>query len=64
MIFDTYHDRQNGFIFGTTPVGMQYDAQVRNEGETHRAARPPARRRRYGGAGAGLNVELGRLPGT
>ena len=38
MIFDTYHDRQNGFIFGTNAVGMEYDAQVRNEGETHRAA--------------------------
>src|SRR6185436_1782679 len=36
MIFDTYHDRQNGFIFGTNAVGLQYDAQVRNEGETIR----------------------------
>ena len=36
MIFDTYHDKQNGFIFGTNSVGIQYDAQVRNEGETLR----------------------------
>jgi uncharacterized protein DUF5916/cellulose/xylan binding protein with CBM9 domain len=33
VIFDTYHDRQNGFIFGTNPAGAQYDALVRNEGE-------------------------------
>lgn len=32
IIFDTYHDRQNGYIFGTNAVGIQYDAQVRNEG--------------------------------
>ena len=32
MIFDTYLDRQNGFMFGTNPAGTQYDAQVRNEG--------------------------------
>lgn len=33
MIFDTYRDRQNGFIFATTPVGNEYDAQITNEGE-------------------------------
>ena len=34
LIFDTYHDKQNGFIFNWHhPVGMQHDAQVRNEGE-------------------------------
>ena len=33
MIFDTYLDRQNGFMFGTNPAGTQYDAQVRNEGQ-------------------------------
>src|SRR6185436_10436588 len=46
MIFDTYHDRQNGFIFGTNAVGIQYDAQVRNEGETLRGGPP-------GGVGGG-----------
>ena len=40
LIFDTYHDKQNGFIFGTTPVGMQYDAQVRNEGEQQSTGAP------------------------
>ncbi len=28
----TYHDSQNGFVFGTNVVGTQYDAQVDNEG--------------------------------
>src|SRR5919108_2746926 len=31
IIFDTYRDRQNGFVFGTNALGTQYDAQVRNE---------------------------------
>ncbi len=46
MIFDTYHDRQNGFVFATTPAdrqngfvfattpaGIEYDGQVANEGQ-------------------------------
>lgn len=32
IIFDTYRDRQNGFVFGTNAAGIQYDAQVRNQG--------------------------------
>lgn len=57
MIFDTYHDRQNGFIFGTTPVGLQYDAQVRNEGETLRGGPPGGLGGgNTGGAGGGVNT--------
>ena len=58
MIFDTYHDKQNGFVFGTNSVGIQYDAQVRNEGETIRGG-PPGGSGGGGntsGAGAGVNV--------
>ena len=33
FLLDTYHDRQNGFVFTTTPAGIEYDAQVVNEGE-------------------------------
>jgi hypothetical protein len=33
ILLDTYHDRQNGFVFTTTPAGIEYDAQVANEGE-------------------------------
>jgi len=58
MIFDTYHDKQNGFIFGTNSVGIQYDAQVRNEGETIRGGPPGGLGGggNAGGAGAGVNV--------
>ena len=33
LIFDTFHDRQNGFVFGTNVAGVQYDAQVRDQGD-------------------------------
>ena len=33
VILDTYLDRQNGFVFATTPVGVEYDGQVIKEGE-------------------------------
>ena len=57
MIFDTYHDRQNGFIFGTNAVGLQFDAQVRNEGETLRGGPPGGvGGGNRGGSGAGINT--------
>ncbi len=33
LVFDTYHDRQTGFVFGTTPAGIEYDGQVTREDE-------------------------------
>lgn len=33
FLVDTYHDGQNGFIFGTNSQGVEYDAQVNNEGQ-------------------------------
>ncbi len=33
MIFDTYRDGLNGFLFGTNPAGIEYDGQVTNEGQ-------------------------------
>ncbi len=33
FILDTYHDGQNGFVFGTNALGVEYDAQVDNEGQ-------------------------------
>jgi len=33
FIIDTYNDKQNGFVFGTNSIGVQYDAQVDNEGQ-------------------------------
>ena len=32
MVLDTFLDRQNGFVFGTTAAGQEYDGQVINEG--------------------------------
>jgi len=32
FILDTFRDQQNGFVFGTTAAGIEYDAQVRNQG--------------------------------
>ena len=32
VILDTFHDRQNGFVFGTNPAGIEYDGQVTREG--------------------------------
>lgn len=32
VIIDGLLDRQNGYVFGTNPSGMEYDAQVINEG--------------------------------
>ena len=33
FVLDTYLDRQNGFMFATTPAGIEYDAQIVKEGE-------------------------------
>ena len=38
IILDTYHDRRNGYLFGTNPSGIQYDAQILNEGISGGAA--------------------------
>ena len=34
VILDTFYDRQNGFVFGTNPMGVQADGQVAGEGQT------------------------------
>ena len=32
LILDTFRDRRNAFVFGTSPAGQEYDGQVVNEG--------------------------------
>jgi hypothetical protein len=32
VIFDTFQDGQNGFVFGTNPTALEFDGQVTNEG--------------------------------
>jgi hypothetical protein len=34
MVFDTFNDSQNAFVFGTNPLGIEYDGQVSGEGQT------------------------------
>lgn len=51
IILDTYHDKQNGFVFSTNPAGIEYDAQVTNEGQTD-----IRNVRQQGGAVGGFNI--------
>jgi len=51
IILDTYRDRQNGFVFGTNPAGLEYDGQVVNQGEGGAAGGGRAQ----SGAGGGFN---------
>lgn len=50
LIIDTYLDGQNGFVFGTNPAGIEYDAQVTNEGQGAFGARQQT------GSGGGFNI--------
>ena len=54
IIFDTYRDKLNGFVFGTNPAGIEYDGQVTNEGQG--GAGLAGGQRQQGGAGSGFNV--------
>jgi len=55
IIFDTYHDRQNGFVFATTPAGVEYDGQVIKEGEGGGVFQQGQTRAQAGSAG-GFNL--------
>jgi len=54
MIVDTYRDRQNGFVFGTNPAGIEYDGQVTNEGQGGGGLGQG--QRQSGGSGSGFNI--------
>ncbi len=57
VIFDTYHDLQNGFVFGTTPSGLEYDGQVSNAGGGGGFGGGGPQMRRAGtGSGGGFNL--------
>ncbi len=45
IVLDTFRDRQNAFVFGTTPAGIEYDGQVTKDGQ--------------GGLSAGLRAQAG-----
>ena len=46
LVLDTFNDNQNGFVFGTNPLGIEYDGQVAREGQTSGVSA-------IGGGGAG-----------
>lgn len=52
LTFDTYRDRQNAFLFATTPAGIEYDGQVSKEGD----GGIDTQRRQQTGSGGGFNV--------
>jgi hypothetical protein len=52
VIFDTYRDRQNGFVFGTNAAGIEYDGQVTNEGQGGGGLRG----NQQAGSGSGFNL--------
>ncbi len=55
IIFDTYQDRQNGFVFATTPAGVEHDGQVVKEGEGGGVFQQGQSRAQAGSAG-GFNL--------
>jgi len=55
ILLDTFNDGQNAFIFGTTPTGIEYDAQVTKAGQDRGGGSP----RRAGGGGAGGGAQRG-----
>lgn len=59
VIFDTYSDRQNGFVFGTNPAAIEYDGQVTNEGRAAAACAETS-----SPAPAAASTSTGMRPGT
>jgi hypothetical protein len=51
FILDTYKDNQNGFVFGTNSIGVEFDAQVDNEGQGNFNVN-----RQQGGTIGGFNI--------
>jgi len=60
LILDTFRDEQNAFVFGTNPVGIEYDGQVANSGQGggrfFGAGGGAQNRRQQSGAGGGFNL--------
>jgi hypothetical protein len=52
VVLDTYLDGQNGFVFATTPAGIEYDGQVTGEGQ----GGGPGSGRQQSGSGGGFNL--------
>ncbi len=52
LLIDAYNDGQNAFVFGTSPTGIEFDAQVTKAGQTRGSGGGPARAGGAGGGGA------------
>ena len=52
LLLDTYNDGQNAFVFGTSPTGIEFDAQVTKAGQRRGSGGGPARAGGVGGGGA------------
>ena len=52
VLLDTYDDDQSGYLFATTPGGIEFDAQIIHGGQS-RASGGPARAGSVGGSGFG-----------
>jgi hypothetical protein len=60
ILLDTFNDGQNAFVFGTTPTGIEYDAQISKAGQDRGGGSP----RRAGGAGAAGGAQRGGAAAT
>ncbi len=61
ILLDTFNDGQNAFVFGTTPTGIEYDAQItkagqdRGGGNARRAGGGTSSAQRGGAAATNIN---------
>ena len=60
ILLDTFNDGQNAFVFGTTPTGIEYDAQITKAGQD----RGGSGARRAGGGGASSGAQRGGAAAT
>ena len=65
MVLDTFNDNQNAFVFGTNPLGIEYDGQVAREGQTSGISvrRRRRRRRRDSAAASAPSTRTGTATG-
>ncbi|MBI3684424.1 MAG: carbohydrate binding family 9 domain-containing protein [Acidobacteria bacterium] len=53
ILLDTFHDRQNAFVFGTSPTGIEHDGQISKAGQGRGGVGQPARAGGQGTTGGG-----------
>ena len=58
VVFDTFLDHRNAFLFGTNPLGLEHDGQIAAEGETS-GTTSPGQTTGFGGSGSQRGQLLG-----